>query len=322
MMKYSQLKETVFLQFIFKIIIYKELCEKSVIIFACSREIYKLYDRLDEPLDANHTNQNILNLCDNYDTFNVTFNPHHKSICKKLLRNLFLCNSLSNDEFTNCSSNIYVWLYFQINKSRIADHIIQKIFELPNSRRNGRPKYNCCSYFSFHDNIHNPENLMKLRIFNDNAETFQSMLMGPINSYDCSLIRYIYRCIVIYRDMNSRYCSSGKDKRDENKNSCDIIHNFKNFYTPYISNNNDLTHKFPELTSGTLLNHIDGCSLEGIYSDEAQLGTPITKGVSTALGAMAGIPPFLALIYKVYIIFIQIYEQYIKYTIVFPCSIK
>ncbi|SCO65467.1 hypothetical protein PVT01_030028200 [Plasmodium vivax] len=102
--------------------------------------------------------------------------------------------------------------------------------------------------------------------------------------------------------MNSRYCSSGKDQRDENKNSCDIIRNFNSFYTSYISSKNDLTHNFPELNSGSLLNNIDDCSLEGIYSDEfsdeAQLGTPITKGVSTALGAMAGITPFLALIYK------------------------
>ncbi|KMZ77035.1 hypothetical protein PVIIG_05232 [Plasmodium vivax India VII] len=321
-MNYSQLKETVFLQFIFKIIIYNELFEKSVIIFTCSKKIFKLYDRLDQPVDASQPNQEILNLCDKYHTFYVSFTTQQKSICKKLLRNLFLCNSFSRDEFTNCSSNIYVWLYFEINKSRIADHIIKNIFELPNSRRNGGPKYNCCPYFSFHDNIHNPENLMKLRIFNDNVHSFRNMLKGPIKSYDCSLIRYIYKCILIYRDMNSKYCSGTKDTKEENKNSCDIIHKFKNFYTLYISNNNETTHKFPELTSGTFLNNIDGCSLEGIYYDEAQLGTPITKGVSTALGAVVGIPPFFALMYKVNITFIQIYEQYLKHMIILPCSIK
>ncbi|KMZ88601.1 hypothetical protein PVBG_04810 [Plasmodium vivax Brazil I] len=307
-MKYAQLKKTVFLQFIFKIIIYKKLFEKSIIIFTYTREIFKLYDRLDEPLDANHTNQNILNLCDNYDTFNVTFNQHHKSICKKLLRNLFLCNTLRSDEFTNCSSNIYVWLYFQINKSRIADHIIQKIFELPNSRKNDGPKYNCCPYFSFHDNIHNPENLMKLRIFNDNIDSFRNMLKDEQKSDDCSLRIFVYKCIMIYRYMYSKYCSNGKDREKKNKNSCEIINNFNTLYSSYINKENGIIHNFPELSSTTITNVIDGCSSheytgDSTFGESPQTGTSLTQNISRAFGAMVGIPPFLALIYKVNIIF-------------------
>ncbi|KMZ88583.1 hypothetical protein PVBG_04792 [Plasmodium vivax Brazil I] len=273
------------------------------------KEIFKLYDRLDQPVDASQPNQEILNLCDNYGTFYVSFNQRQNSTCKKLLRNLFLCKSSSSGKIKNCCSNIYVWLYFEIKKSYITDHIIKNIFELLNSKEIDGRKNNYCPYFSFHGNIHKPENLMKLSIFNDNDDTFQSMLKSPIKSYYCSLIRYIYKCILIYRDMNSKYCSKGEENKEGNKNSCDIIHKFNNFYRLNISSHSELAHKFPELTSGTPLNVIDGCSLEGIYSDETQLGTPITKGVSTALGTMAGITPFMALIYKVNITFIQIYEQ-------------
>ncbi|CAG9474597.1 unnamed protein product [Plasmodium vivax] len=262
-------------------------------------KILNLYDKLDQAVDENGQYQGVLNLCDKTTTFRTNLTEVEKVVCKRLLNNLLQLKNVNyDDDFIKGCSNLYVWLYFNIKKPMISNDIIKKIFELPNSIENEGPRYNYCPYFSFNDKIHNPEKLMKLRIFNDNADTFQSMLKGPIKSYDCSLIRYIYKCILIYRDMNSRYCSSGKDTTDENKNSCDIIGQFDKLYTPYISNNNKITHKFPELTSGTLINNIDGCSLEGIYSDETQLGTSITKGVSTALGAMVGIPPFLALMYK------------------------
>ncbi|KMZ76751.1 hypothetical protein PVIIG_05609 [Plasmodium vivax India VII] len=222
-------------------------------------EIYKLYDKLDQSVDEKHPNEDILNLCDKYDTFYYTFNTQRKSICKKLLRNLFLCNSFSNDEFRNCCSNIYVWLYFELKKSMITDHIIQKIFDLPKSKTIVGRKNNYCPFFSFNDKIHSPEKLMGLRIFNDNIHTIQSMLKGEINQKVCSLIRFIYKCILIYRDMNSRYCSNGEERKDENKNSCGIICQFNNFYTLNISSNSELAHKFPELTSGTPLNVIDVC---------------------------------------------------------------
>ncbi|SCA81954.1 hypothetical protein, conserved, partial [Plasmodium vivax] len=265
-------------------------------------EIYKLYDDLDQSVVENHPNKDIINLCDNYDTFNVTFNQHQKSICKKILRNLFLCNSSNTDNFTNCCSNIYVWLNFELNKSKIANYIIENIFKLPKSRGNVGSIY-YCPYFSFHDNMHNPENLMKLRIFNDNIDTFQNMLKDVQKSNDCSLKIFVYKCIEIYRDMYPKYCSNGKDREKKNKNSCEIINNFNTLYSSYINKENGTIHNFPELSSTTITNVIDGCSSheytgDSTFGESPQTGTSLTQNISRAFGAMAGIPPFLALIYK------------------------
>ncbi|KMZ88555.1 hypothetical protein PVBG_04764, partial [Plasmodium vivax Brazil I] len=179
---------------------------------------------------------------------------------------------------------------------------------------------NHCPYFNFNEKHLEPTKLMKLRIFNYNADTFQSMLKGVINSDGCSLKRYIYECIEVYRGMNSMYCSRRDATTEENRNSCDIVREFDKFYSLYILNSNGITHNFPELSSDTALNVIDGCLLEeskyDSYFDERPLGTPITKGVSTAVGAMVGIPPFLVLMYKVNITFIQIYVQYLKHMII------
>ncbi|KMZ89769.1 hypothetical protein PVMG_04599 [Plasmodium vivax Mauritania I] len=291
-------------------------------------EILKLYEPLDKPVVENDPYQVVLKLCDNVSLLSSDFTEEHKNFCKKLSRNLLLLDygGYGGGDFFKYCDILYMWMYFEINRNSISNEITKEIFNKSTEIIKSKIINKHCPYFNFNENHHETRKLMKLSIFNYNVDTFQSMLKGEINPNVCSIIRYIYRCIVIYRDMNSRYCSSGKDQRDENKNSCDIIRNFNSFYTSYISSKNDLTHNFPELNSGSLLNNIDDCSLEGIYSDEfsdeTQLGTPITKGVSTALGAMVGIPPFLALIYKVNIIFIQIYEQYLMHTFILPCSIK
>ncbi|KMZ77176.1 hypothetical protein PVIIG_06351 [Plasmodium vivax India VII] len=217
-------------------------------------------------------------------------------------------------------------MYFEIRKNSISNEITQKIFDQSTEIIKPKRRKIPCSYFNFNEKHQEPTKLMKLRIFNYNVDTFQSMLKGEIDQKVCSLIRFIYKCILIYRDMNSKYCSGTEGTKEKNKSSCEIIGNFNSFYTSFISSISELTHKFPELTSDIPLNDIHGCSLKGInsdeFSDETQLGTSITKGVSTAVGAMVGIPPFLALIYKVNIIFIQIYEQYLKHTIIVPCSIQ
>ncbi|GAB69995.1 hypothetical protein PCYB_007440, partial [Plasmodium cynomolgi strain B] len=156
---------------------------------------------------------------------------------------------------------------------------------------------------------------MILHIFIDNVDTFESMLKKVNNPDVCSLKRYIYECIGIYKDMNWEYCSGRNYTEDENRKSCAIINKFNELYTSFISNEGVITHDFPTLSSSTSLFVLPGCPLEGNYYDslfdETQVGTPITQGVSGAFGAMAGISSILALLYKVFIIYIQIYEQYL-----------
>ncbi|VUZ96301.1 PIR protein [Plasmodium vivax] len=267
-------------------------------------EILRLYETLDKPVDEKDPYQDVLKLCDNVSSLSSDFTGEHKNFCKKLSRNLLLIadGNYTGDKFMKYCDILYMWMYFELKKNRISNEITQKIFDQSTEIINPKRRKSPCSYFNFNEKHREPTKLMKLRIFNYNVDTFQGMLKGEINPNVCSLIRYIYKCIVIYRDMNSRYCSRRDDTTEENRNSCDILRQFNNLYTLYILKWEGISHKFPELSSNNPLNVIDGCSLEesksDSYSNERQLGTPITKGVSTALGAMAGIPPFLALIYK------------------------
>ncbi|KMZ88576.1 hypothetical protein PVBG_04785 [Plasmodium vivax Brazil I] len=281
------------------------------------------------PVVSGQDNHQIITVCDKNETYRTEPTEKYKTLCKNLLKNLKILsnnNHRNQDNFFTGCKNLNNWLYFEENELSVSSDIINQIFQEYKKIKEVNNHLPDCPYSAFDKGFNEKEKLINLRIFNDNSETIQGLLKNNNMSDDCSLKRYLYQCIQIYRDMNSKYCSSGSDTRDENKNSCDIISQFNNLYRSYIYKNKEITHNFPELSSHTPSNVIDGCSLKesksDSYSDEAQLGTPITNGVSTALGAMAGISSLLALSYKVCITFIQIYEQYLKYMIIFHCSIK
>ncbi|KMZ77069.1 hypothetical protein PVIIG_05444 [Plasmodium vivax India VII] len=305
-MDFSQLKQKVYLQFIFKIIIYKELFEKSVIIIICNKTILTFYNKLEESVVGDDQYQIVLNLCNKPNTFKTRHTTEKKNTCKKLLRNLFLCSRLDRDEVMNCCGNLYVWLYFEIEKSSISNEIIKKIFELPTSDENEGLRYYACPYATFNDEIDNPENLMKLSIFNDNVATFHSILKESKESKDCDLKRYVYECVDIYNKINKAYDFPPVCNNIPQENTCGIINDFRGYYMSHIFNKPEITLNFPELSSDTNLNDIKGCPSEERKSDappeEKLQVTPTTGGASTALSAMVGIPPFLILMYKVNII--------------------
>ncbi|GAB69979.1 hypothetical protein PCYB_007280, partial [Plasmodium cynomolgi strain B] len=197
-----------------------------------------------------------------------------------------------------------MWMYFEINKKSIPNHITKEIFNNLTLTIKDKFSKTPCPYFNFNEKHHEPTKLMKLRIFNYNVDTFQYMLKDVINSDNCSLIRYINKCIEVYRDMNSKYCTGSDGTTEENQNSCDIIRKFDNLYSSYIYNKGGIFQNFPSLSSNTPTKVISGCRSEEIesYPDSQsqinQSDRSIIQSVPPALGVMAGIPPFLALIYK------------------------
>ncbi|CAI7724301.1 hypothetical protein PVPAM_000042600, partial [Plasmodium vivax] len=265
-------------------------------------KILDLYDKLDQLVDENDKNKDILNLCDIYDTFNADLTTEKKNTCKKLLRNLFLCSDLNSNNFINCCSNLYVWLYFEIKKSGISNDIVQKIFELPKFREKGVIKYIYCPYDTFNDEKHDPEDLLKLSIFNNNADTFQSMLKDSEKSKDCHLKKYVYECVNIYNKINDTNSFPYDCNTSQHKNACEIIKVFNSLYMSYIFKKEGISDEFPELSSDTHLKYMEECPVVETVShpvpEETQQDPPTTGGASTALSAMVGIPPFLALIYK------------------------
>ncbi|GAB69649.1 hypothetical protein PCYB_003980 [Plasmodium cynomolgi strain B] len=285
-MEILHLKKKVLLQFIFRIIIYEELFETT---YQFLGEILMWYGILDIIPDENDENQKILNLCDKATFFRSDNKAEYVKFCKQILNNSLQPKDSNYDDFKDDCNKLYIWLYFKMKKFVISDDIINKIFELPKLIENEENKNNYCPYFTFNDKKHNPENLMKLRIFNDNAATFQRMLKDNTMSNDCNLKTYIYECIGIYRYMNMEYCSVSDGTTEENRNSCEIINEFNGRYKSYIHNNEEIAHEFPELSSHTSLYVIDDCPVEGSYSDsffdETEIGTSRTAGVSSDLGA-------------------------------------
>ncbi|GAB69952.1 hypothetical protein PCYB_007010 [Plasmodium cynomolgi strain B] len=155
-------------------------------------------------------------------------------------------------------------LQYFIHVDSIPNDIPKEIFNDLTLIINDKLFKTSCPYFNFNEKIHKPTELMKLRIFNANADTFQSMLKDINKSDECSLKRYVYKCIEVYREINSAYCSGGDDMKEENRNSCDIIRQFNNLYTFYIFNKEGILHNFPELSSNTPTNIIVGCPSEEI----------------------------------------------------------
>ncbi|SCO73000.1 VIR protein [Plasmodium vivax] len=265
-------------------------------------EILNLYDKMDQTVVENEQNKRFLNLCDKNDTFNIDLTEEQKNTCKKLIRNFFLINGVNREKVMYFCSNLYVWLYFEIKKSGISNDIIKKIFDLPELKEKGVITYFLCPYDTFIDQKHEPEDLMKLSIFNNNADAFQSLLMDSEKSKDCHLKKYVYECVNIYNKINDTNSFPYDCNTSQHKNACEIIKFFNRLYMSYIFKKEGISDEFPELSSDTPLDLNNMCPLDEIEpdtpSEERQQDTPKTGGVPTALSAMVGIPPFLALIYK------------------------
>ncbi|KMZ89688.1 hypothetical protein PVMG_04518 [Plasmodium vivax Mauritania I] len=209
-MDFSQLKQKVYLHFIFKIIIYIELFEKSELFlyYQFLGEILNLYDKLDQPVVENDQYQDVLILCDKASSLPSDPRGVYKNFCKKLSRNLLLLNYGGyggGDYFKYCDI-LYMWMYFEIKKNSISNEITQNFFN--ESSEIIKPKLikSSCSYFNFNEKNQEPTKLMKLRIFEYNISIFKNTL-NDINALNnCSCLKYIYECINIYKGMHRNYC--------------------------------------------------------------------------------------------------------------------
>ncbi|KMZ89721.1 hypothetical protein PVMG_04551 [Plasmodium vivax Mauritania I] len=257
-------------------------------------------------MSSEDENQDILNSCDNDSTFNSKPTIEQKNTCKKLLRNLLLCNDSNSVEFMKCCRNLYVWLYFEIKNYTLSNDIIQNIFKLPNLRikQVARPKY--CPYFSFNDNLHKPGELIKLRIFNDNIDKFHNLLNNTEYSRNCFFKKYFYECVNTYIDLNGQFCSEERKDITNNKDTCDILREFSTLYAPFLQKANNNGYELPNLFSSNKYD-VFSCTLEETKEESSSTASNNSNKskshtVPTAIGTMAAIPPFLALIYRVNII--------------------
>ncbi|KMZ88564.1 hypothetical protein PVBG_04773 [Plasmodium vivax Brazil I] len=266
-------------------------------------EIWTFYDTLDEALNETD-NLAYSNACDNVRIYGKDSLKEQKNTCKRLFRNTFLLSDggYSTEDFNKYCDILYIWLYFEIEKNKLDANIINQIFQdsIRVALQKSRNKISC-PYVSYHEILHEPEKLMKLSIFNDNSETFQSILKKKNDPNDCSFQMYVVDCVNIYNDMYGKHCSGERNK--DNPELCKILNTFETLYTGYFfKKREDISYELQPLSSPPT-KHVVNCQTDiGSVistSTDDRSSRDISKTLNTALGTMAGIPPFLVLIYKV-----------------------
>ncbi|CAG9474607.1 unnamed protein product [Plasmodium vivax] len=149
---------------------------------------------------------------------------------------------------------------------------------------------------------------MKLNYLGDNVNIISEILMKKSDQKFCYAKRFAQECKNIYKHMNTTYCSDNKDKEVENIRTCSELSTFEYTYTNYLFKLGDIKKYIPSLTTGHTEQLVSCESDKGSHEDPEHAGSltnqdnnasglkPITA--PTVIGTMAGIPPFLALMYK------------------------
>ncbi|SCA81932.1 Plasmodium vivax Vir protein, putative [Plasmodium vivax] len=109
--------------------------------------------------------------------------------------------------------------------------------------------------------------------------------------------------------MNNRFCAKDVQNNTIYNDTCDILKKFNTSYSKFSRNVNKRIYELPSLsdtttaTHNSIITHEPKC-LSNKQKEELNFGaddqssSPKQITISTALSTMAGIPPFLALIYK------------------------
>ncbi|KMZ77084.1 hypothetical protein PVIIG_05518 [Plasmodium vivax India VII] len=249
----------------------------------------------------------IISQCDSEGIFDNDYNGLCQQICKKLTRNLLLLadNGYRGGEILKKCNILYIWLYFEIKNKELPDDTVAKIFGASDALLYLMQKNNPCPYFSFKGKLYEPEDLMELRIFNDNIETVQKILLQERdNNRYCSYQRYVNYCANKYKSLNEQYCIENKDKETNNTDKCNELAHFESHYT-FLTQNTNIRDKIPTLNSSinTTIN-IDRCKSYEVKETPTtfvndQSGNTTQRSVNTAIGTMAGVSSVLAFLYKV-----------------------
>ncbi|KMZ99327.1 hypothetical protein PVNG_02210 [Plasmodium vivax North Korean] len=275
-------------------------------------KIWNLYEEFNQTVD--HTDNDKVNydsMCDK-----IMQNVHderewYKDLCIKLMRNLGTFSSVYNKSIYNSErcKNINSWLYYIIKDYEVNQAVITNIFEESNKIVvEGSGKFYCYNYL-YKDKYDDPDKIIMLINLEDYMNDFLSILKDNNANNHCLCRKFIFECAKIYRDMNNEYCVGPTINRSRKPNTCSQLESFKLFYTSFISTIVELKGKLPSLYSEEN-ELIPKCSsdignqeqkLDSSGVDQSNSNKKIS--ISTAIGTMAGIPPFLALIYKVNIIY-------------------
>ncbi|KMZ99285.1 hypothetical protein PVNG_02168 [Plasmodium vivax North Korean] len=260
----------------------------------------------DEDVDESTTDVNIISLCNENTIYKNNLSGDRKNACKKLLRNFMLLrnNEINLADFDDWCKNFNNWIYYEINPYNLTDDTVYNILLEAQKKLTNLPYKQYCSYKSVNENEHLQE-LIGLRIFNDNTPTFLSILKKESDQDYCYCQKFIEDCVNIYRYMIQHSCSN-QGTRSQTKEICKVISQFPIYYT-YLTNDSAIVKKIPNIHNGIREEKLLNCpstdkTLEVPSSLDTGSDTTVPKRdstVPTALGTVAGASSVLALLYKV-----------------------
>ncbi|KMZ88600.1 hypothetical protein PVBG_04809 [Plasmodium vivax Brazil I] len=297
------------------------------LIIIINDDIWKLYEEFNQSVDSHDRRSDIISLCNEHATVESSVKETYKELCMKLLKNLFLLTRYSNDYgmYNKRCNDLYNWLYHEMKPHNPPDNIVPNIFDRSNSLMQGTDKQNLCLYSSYNKDEYKDEKIIELNIFGDNIEKLLDILKNRSHNHYCPCIKYVKNCVETYKNLNKNYCTDTKEQTRDKVKFCNKLNKFTIYYG-YLTDVSTIISEIPSLSLDidTYTNKClsDKAISQSSSATDKSLGNSTSFAASTVVGAMVGIPPFLALMYKVNITFIQIYEQYLKNKIIFPCFIK
>ncbi|KMZ99294.1 hypothetical protein PVNG_02177 [Plasmodium vivax North Korean] len=236
-----------------------------------------------------------------YNEFNKTLTENDKTIDSTVMDNLKKITGYE-EKHKEIYEKIIRNLYFLLNKKYTQTGIQDYSYE-------------------------KPLNIIKLENFQEDIKIIERILKNK-NDLFTSCQNYFCECYKIYNEMNQRYCPYDLEVDKKRKSTCDKLRAFKTLYMSFHFNRgiNDKVPSLddaenvpftmcyesepepvtetaqqvgenPELQSQPRTVAAPGQSGSSVSTDESEKVKPFNT--STIVSTVAGIPPFLALIYKV-----------------------
>ncbi|KMZ88603.1 hypothetical protein PVBG_04812 [Plasmodium vivax Brazil I] len=263
------------------------------------------------------------------------YNVKHKDIYEHIMRNFWLFRNKYKQKSKIYCTYLSQWLDIIKKKHVVSEYMIGIIYGIYAKNFVTPGEKNICSYVSYDTMYKEPINIIKIKNFYDNIQIINRILieksdMQKLDSQYCYAQRYASECAKIYRNMYNTFCSDNKHSIPGNENTCSELRAFSTSYIQYLYNMGDIKNKIPDLSSSEKEKHF-GCSVDEssqtsgqeltqrsgpeigmrTVSDQGLRAAPVVieksgksipSNTTAVVATMAGIPPFLALIYKVNII--------------------
>ncbi|CAG9474537.1 unnamed protein product [Plasmodium vivax] len=266
-------------------------------------DIWKLYEEFNKSADNHEKEQDMISICQTHATNENSGKDTYNKLCMKLLKNLLLLTKYSENIgiYSKRCNDLYNWLYYEMKPYKLPDNIVPSIFDRSDTLISETNKKNLCPYDLYNKDHYKDEKIIELNIFRDNIVTLREILKNKNSDHYCPCIKYVKNCVKTYKNLDNTYCSRENIQKLDNKEFCKELNKFTTYYG-YLTDVPSIINEIPSLSldidtyKNKCLSDNDISQL-GSATDE-RLGNSTSVAASTVVGAMVGIPPFLALMYK------------------------